>query len=38
MSDARTDLYVSTDIETDGPIPGANSRPCTEQIERARSA
>jgi len=25
MSDARPELYVSTDIETDGPIPGANS-------------
>jgi len=25
MSDARQEGYVSTDIETDGPIPGANS-------------
>ena len=25
MSDARHEVYVSTDIETDGPIPGANS-------------
>jgi hypothetical protein len=25
MSDAHTEVYVSTDIETDGPIPGANS-------------
>jgi len=25
MSEARPEVYVSTDIETDGPIPGANS-------------
>ena len=25
MSAARPEVYVSTDIETDGPIPGANS-------------
>ena len=25
MSDERSEVYVSTDIETDGPIPGANS-------------
>jgi hypothetical protein len=25
MADARAEIYVSTDIETDGPIPGANS-------------
>jgi hypothetical protein len=25
MSDERSETYVSTDIETDGPIPGANS-------------